>query len=225
MILNWEDKSKFLEFITENGVVGLFNEPLKLKSGRLSNWYVNWRTIAQDVFLIDKLTDFIISFVKFLRLTPDCFYGVPEGATKLGIITQLKWAKEQSNYSKGKYLLPMGRGKIKEHGDPKDRFFLGEPKGKVIILEDTTTTAGSLISTIKSLEKRDVKIIASIVMTERNEIRDDGKSVREILLEENVKFFAMSNALEILPLLKPNKLQSKEIKDYFEKYGTKQIEF
>jgi len=222
--LDWEDKSRFLEFIIENEVVGFFNEPIKLKSGRLSSWYVNWRTIAQDAFLIDQLTDFIISFVKFLNLTPDCFYGVPEGATKLGIITQLKWAKEQSNYSKGTYLLPMGRGKLKEHGDPKDRFFLGEPKGKVIILEDTTTTAGSLINAIKSLEKLDIDIIASIVLTERNEIRDDGKSVKEILLEENVKFFTLSNALEIIPLLKPNKLQSNEIKDYFKKYGTRQIE-
>jgi len=222
--LDWEDKSRFLEFIIENEVVGFFNEPIKLKSGRLSSWYVNWRTIAQDAFLIDQLTDFILSFVKFLNLTPDCFYGVPEGATKLGIITQLKWAKEQSNYSKGTYLLPMGRGKLKEHGDPKDRFFLGEPKGKVIILEDTTTTAGSLITAIKSLEKLDVDIIASIVMTERSEIRDDGKNVKEILLEENVKFFAMSNALEIIPLLKPNKLQSNNIKNYFKKYGTRQID-
>lgn len=222
--MDWEDKSRFLEFIIENEVVGFFNEPIKLKSGRLSSWYVNWRTIAQDAFLIDKLTDFILSFVKFLNLTPDCFYGVPEGATKLGIITQLKWAKEQSNYSKGTYLLPMGRGKLKEHGDPKDRFFLGEPKGKVIILEDTTTTAGSLITAIKSLEKLDLDIIASIVMTERNEIRDDGKNVKEILLEENVKFFAMSDALEIIPLLKPNKLQSNEIMDYFKKYGTRQID-
>ncbi|MCJ7649895.1 MAG: hypothetical protein MUP85_14885 [Candidatus Lokiarchaeota archaeon] len=222
--MDWEDKSRFLEFIIENEVVGFFNEPIKLKSGRLSSWYVNWRTIAQDAFLIDQLTDFILSFVKFLNLTPDCFYGVPEGATKLGIITQLKWAKEQSNYSKGTYLLPMGRGKLKEHGDPKDRFFLGEPKGKVIILEDTTTTAGSLINAIKSLEKLDIDIIASIVLTERNEIRDDGKSVKEILLEENVKFFTLSNALEIIPLLKPNKLQSNEIKDYFKKYGTRQIE-
>ena len=222
--MDWEDKSRFLEFIIENEVVGFFNEPIKLKSGRLSSWYVNWRTIAQDAFLIDQLTDFILSFVKFLNLTPDCFYGVPEGATKLGIITQLKWAKEQSNYSKGTYLLPMGRGKLKEHGDPKDRFFLGEPKGKVIILEDTTTTAGSLITAIKSLEKLDVDIIASIVMTERSEIRDDGKNVKEILLEENVKFFAMSNALEIIPLLKPNKLQSNNIKNYFKKYGTRQID-
>ncbi len=223
-MLDWEDKSRFLEFIIENEVVGFFNEPFKLKSGRLSNWYVNWRTIAQDAFLIDQLTDFVISFVKFLNLTPDCFYGVPEGATKIGIITQLKWAQEQSNYSKGTYLLPMGRGKLKEHGDPKDRFFLGEPKGKVIILEDTTTTAGSLITAIKSLKKLDVEIIATIVMTERNEIRDDGKNVEEILFEEDVKFFAMSNALEIIPLLKPNKLQSKQIKDYFNKYGNSQID-
>ena len=222
--MNWEEKSKFLEFVIENEVVGFFDEPIKLKSGRLSNWYVNWRTIAQDAFLMDKLTDFVLSFVNALNLKPDCFYGVPEGATKLGIITQLKWAKKQSDYRKGRYLLPMGRGKQKDHGDPKDQFFLGEPKGLVIILEDTTTTAGSLVKTIKSLKKLDVKILAAIVMTERNEKRDDGKSVTEILKEENVEFFAMSNALEILPLLKPNDSLSQNIQEYFKKYGTKQIE-
>jgi len=223
-MLEWKDKSKFLEFIIENEVVGFFEDPLKLKSGRLSTWYVNWRTIAQDAFLMDQLTDFVISFVKFLNLTPDCFYGVPEGATKLGIIAQLKWAREQTNYRKGTYSLPMGRGKLKEHGDPKDRYYLGEPNGKVIILEDTTTTAGSLITTIKSLKKLNIEIIAAIVMTERNELRDDGKSVEEILSEENVKFYTLSNALEIIPLLKPNEIQSEEIKKYFKKYGTRQIE-
>ena len=45
-------------------------------------------SIAKDVFLLDKLTDFVVSFTKKLSLEPDCFYGVPEGATKLGILTQ-----------------------------------------------------------------------------------------------------------------------------------------
>ena len=47
----------------------------------------------------------------------------------------------------------MGRGKQKEHGDPKDKFFVGIPNGDTIILEDTTTTGSSLINTIIQLKE------------------------------------------------------------------------
>jgi orotate phosphoribosyltransferase len=224
--MNWQ-KEKFYEFIIENNVIGFFKEPLKLKSGRISYWYVNWRNVAEDVYLIDKLSDFIISFVKELDLNPDCFYGVPEGATKLGIITQYKWAKGQLNYKMGAYSLSMGRVKPKEHGDPKDKYFLGNPKGKVIIIEDVTTTGGSLLETIKFLSEIDIKIIAAIGLTNRNEIRDDNKSVEVIIEENDIKYYAMSNAIDLLPIafnkLKPGRKILEQIEEYFKKYGIKEI--
>ena len=224
--MNWQ-KEKFYEFIIENNVIGFFKEPLKLKSGRLSYWYVNWRNVAKDVYLIDKLSDFLISFVKELDLNPDCFYGVPEGATKLGIITQYKWAKGQLNYKMGAYSLSMGRAKPKDHGDPKDKYFLGNPKGKVIIIEDVTTTGGSLLETIKFLSEIDIKIIAAIGLTNRNEIRDDNKSVEEIVEENDIKYYAMSNAIDLLPIafnkLKPGRKILEQVEEYFKKYGIKEI--
>lgn len=223
--MNWEtQKTKFYDFIIENKVIGFFKNPLKLKSGRLSYWYVNWRNIAADVYLLDKLTDYVISFVEYLKLKPNCFYGVPEGASKLGIITQFKWAKKQKNYGSGIYILSMGRGKQKEHGDPKDRFFLGTPNGNVVILEDVTTTGESLINIIRKLNELHINIIAAIGLTNRNELRDDGKSVEEIISEESVQYYAMSNAIDLLPKLKPSEDISRKIVDYFKRYGTKQIQ-
>jgi len=46
------NQEKFNQFILENKVVGFFEEPITLKSGRLSHWYVNWRNVAEDVFFI-----------------------------------------------------------------------------------------------------------------------------------------------------------------------------
>ena len=221
--MNW-DKDSFNEFILKQKVIGFFEKPIKLKSGRFSYWYVNWRNIASDVFLLDKLTDYIISFIHHLGLEPSCFYGVPEGATKLGILTQFKWAKEHKNYSYGSHPLSMGRGKQKDHGDPKDRIFLGIPIGDVIILEDVTTTGGSLINTIKKLKELNVNIIAAIGLTNRNELRDNGKSVEETVLEYNVQYYAMSNAIELLPKLEMNKEIAQNIEEYFKKYGTRQIQ-
>ena len=220
--MKW-NKDNFYKFIISQNVVGFFKEPIRLKSGRLSYWYVNWRNVAEDVHSIDLLSNYIIEFVKYLGLKPDCFYGVPEGATKLGIICQYKWAKDQPNYKKGMYILSMGRVKPKEHGDPKDKFFLGIPKGKVIILEDVTTTGGSLIETIDKLNQIDVSIIAAIGLTNRNELREDKKSVENAVNEKGVPYHAMSNAIDIIPNLKPDKSIASKIEAYFKKYGTKEI--
>ena len=223
--MNWENEiDSFHNFILDNKIIGFFKEPLKLKSGRLSYWYVNWRNISSDVYLLDQLTDYILLFIDYLGLKPLCFYGVPEGATKLGIITQYKWARRQKNYNSGIYPLSMGRAKQKEHGDPKDRFFVGIPKGKTIILEDVTTTGDSLINTIINLKKLDVNIIATIGLTNRNELRDDGKSVKVIISEYNIPYYAMSNAIELLPGLDMNQEIKNHIIEYFKKYGTTSIQ-
>jgi len=221
------NQQKFNQFILENNVIGFFEEPIILKSGRLSFWYVNWRNVAQDVFLLDKLTDLVINFVEDLNLKPDCFYGVPEGATKLGILTQYKWAKKSSNFGLASHILPMGRGKPKDHGDLKDRFFVGMPRGETVILEDVTTTGSSLLETIEKLKITGVKIIAAISLTNRMEKRDDGKSVKEAVEEKGIPYFQMSNALELLPMthqkLKPKMEIAQRVEEEFQKYGVEKL--
>ncbi|NYZ76759.1 hypothetical protein H0O02_00395 [Candidatus Micrarchaeota archaeon] len=220
-------QSKFNKFILDNGVIGFFTEPIRLKSGRDSHWYVNWRTVTEDVYLTDKLADFMLHFIEDNKLKPDCFYGVPEGATKLALITQYKWAKEQADYAPGVYALPMGRGKPKEHGDPKDRYFLGMPGGLTIIIEDVTTTGGSLLAAMATLKEADVDIIAAIGLTNRMEKRDDGKSVEEAVGALGVKYLAMSDATELLPLayekFQPGEDIGRKIEEYFKAYGTKEV--
>lgn len=221
------DQEKFNQFILENQVVGFFEEPITLKSGRLSHWYVNWRNVTEDVFLSEQLADQIMAFVEDSELEPDCFYGVPEGATKLGIIIQYQWAKNSPNYGPGSHILAMGRGKPKDHGEPKDRFFLGQPKGKVVILEDVTTTGSSLLETIDNLSEAKTQIIAAIGLTNRMELRDDRKSVKEVVEAKGVPYFQMSNALELLPLayikLKPREEIAKKVEEEFQKYGVKKL--
>lgn len=223
------DQEKFNQFILENKVVGFFKEPITLKSGRQSFWYVNWRNVAEDPFLLDQLTDYVIDFIEDLGLKPDCLYGVPEGATKLGVISQYKWAKKSPNYGPGSHILAMGRGKPKDHGEPKDRFFIGQPKGKVVILEDVTTTGSSLLETIDNLKQTEVQIIAAISLTNRMELRDDGKSVKEAVEEKGVPYFQMSNALELLPLvyqkIKPDQEIAKRVEEEFQEYGVEKLKF
>jgi orotate phosphoribosyltransferase len=221
------NQKEFNDFILNNNVIGFFKEPITLKSGRKSNWYVNWRTVVEDVFLTDKLTDFILEYINDIELKPDCLYGVPEGATKLGIISQFKYAKKSENYSKGTHVLAMGRAKPKDHGAPKDKFFVGMPTGKVIIIEDVTTTGMSLLATIDSLKESGIDIIAAIGLTNRMELRDDKKSVKQAVEEKGVKYYNMSNALELLPEAyikhQPGNTIAENIEKEFNEYGVNKL--
>lgn len=221
------NQEEFNSFILENDVVGFFKEPIKLKSGRMSNWYVNWRTPTGDAFLMDRLTDYVLAFAEDNNLSPDCFYGVPEGATKLGVLTQFKYAKKSGNFSAGSHVLPMGRAKPKEHGAPKDRFFVGMPKGKTIVLEDVTTTGGSLLNTLDHLKEAGVDVVATFGLTNRMEVRDDGKSVKQAVEEKGVKYLALSSALDLLPKVyakvNPGEEIAKSIEEEFGKYGVEKL--
>ena len=221
------NQEEFNQFVLNNGVVGFFEEPIKLKSGRMSSWYINWRNPLSDVYLTDRLTEFVIAFTKDLGLHPDCFYGVPEGATKLGVITQFKYATYSGNIGVKEYPLPMGRGKPKYHGDPKDKYFVGAPKGNTIILEDVTTTGGSLLTTIDSLTEAKVPVIAAFGLTNRMEKRDDGRSVKESVEVRGVPYHQLSSGLVLLPLayrlLNPGDEVRRSIEKEFEEYGVEKL--
>lgn len=191
------NQQEFNDFILANGIIKTFNEPITLKSGKKSNLYVNWRTVAEDAYLMDQLTDFVLAFAQDNNIAPDTFYGVPEGATKLGILTQFKYALK-NNPSKGSHTLAMGRAKPKEHGDPKDRYFVGSPQGSICILEDVTTTGGSLIECIKSLQAMGHTITAAIGLTNRNETLDEHASVAAAINELNVPYLEMSSAKTLI---------------------------
>lgn len=217
------------QFVLDNDVVGFFDEAVTLRSGRKSHWYINWRKVIEDVYRMDILTDNVIAFTKDLGLEPDCFYGVPEGATKTGIITTYKWAPELPGYGFGSNALPMGRGKPKEgHGRPEDKDYVGAPRGKTIILEDVTTTGGSLIEKIKDVkELDDVEIIAALSLTNRCEVTEEGLSVADAVKQEGVPLYSLTDAFQILPesyiLQQPGEAIARHIEDEFAEYGVRPL--
>ncbi len=221
------DQDEFNGFIEENDIYGFFEKAITLKSGRESHFYANWRNVVGDVWRTDALADYVIAFVKEAEIDVDTFYGVPDGATKLGVITQFKWAKRAGNYAPGSHVLAMGRKTPKAHGDAKDKYFVGMPKGRVVVIEDVTTTGGSLLDTLKGLEEAGVDVAAVISLTNRMEKRDDGMSVEEAVEKRGFKFYSMSSSLDLLPLmykkLRPGVEIAREIESEFEKYGVEAL--
>lgn len=241
------DRQAFYRFILDRGVIGIFDEAITLKSGRKSHWYFNWRNPMANVLDAKKVAEFVLDFVDGIELLQNCFYGVPEGATKLGIICNMlfpwhdgrtpsssavflkPWHTEKTLIPGTFFPLPMGRAKPKDHGDPKDRFFVGAPEGAVIVLEDVTTTGGSLLTTIKALKEAEIKIVAAIGLTNRMARQDDGRSVKEAVENlEGIPYHHMSSALDLLPMVIEEKKISKKIVDFivdeFERFGVERLE-
>ena len=107
---------------------------------------------------------------------------------------------------------------------------MGEPAGKTVVLEDVTTTGGSLIETIDKLIGANIDVIAAVTLTNRMEKRDDGLSVEQAILDRykgKVKYVALSRADELLPMLilrdKPAEHIVAELKKEFEQYGVQPL--
>ncbi len=222
------DQQAFNNLIIENNIVGLTRDLITFKHGRKSPTYVNWRRIADDVYLTDKLSDFVLAYLADNNIEHESIYGIPDGGTKLATIMQYKWAKSRPDLAKGKYALAQGRKEPKEHGDPADRYFLGVPRGKTVIVEDIVTTGGSLFSGIDKLKEVGIREITVVILTDRNERRDDGQTVGEYCRNKGIAYFAMSNLLDLLPEVVEKQNADSELKklieEYFEKYGERKID-
>jgi orotate phosphoribosyltransferase len=67
------------------------------------------------------------------------------------------------------------------------------------VLEDVTTTGGSLIQTLEQLQALDIPILGALSLTDRLEPRDDGRYVRDVLEEMGVPFYTLCDARALLP--------------------------
>jgi uridine monophosphate synthetase len=221
---------EFHQFILTHGIIGFFDEPLTLKSGRQSHFYVNWRSACADAFLLDQLTDAIAAFLQQTGWSFDCLYGVPEGATKPAVIAGLKLARQRPDWQPGQTIIPMGRAKPKEHGNPADRFFIGAPSGRVVVLEDTITTGLSLIQTLDQLLDQNIQVIGALSLTDRMEKRDDGLSVAAAIEQRyqgRIAYRTMSQATDLLAAAIDRQNATPELRqaitEEFERYGTQPL--
>lgn len=215
------DQDKFNDFLLKNSVVGFFNEEITLKSGRKCCYYANCRRLTDFTNITKETAGFIMSFANDKYSDFDYIYGVPAGVTKLSVTINLLNQEDVP--------LIIGREKPKEHGDIKDKYFIGPIKKgqKVIVLEDVTTTGGSLLKEIEKLEKVGVQIIGAIGLIDRQEIRDDSMTITRLLEEKGIKYYSMARASEIIQIIFKNNPPDNEIKNkiikYFEQYGSVNI--
>ena len=84
------NKQAYIDFMIDNSVIGVFPEGRTLKSGRISHWYANCRSVADTVRHLQALATFVEDFTAEQNLQSDYYYGVPEGCTKTGIFCNIE---------------------------------------------------------------------------------------------------------------------------------------
>lgn len=196
------DKNKFNKLIEEKNVFGFYNEAKTLGDGRKTWLFIDWKPLMSDVFLTDKLADFVLAFVKSENLKVDSFYGVPESATKIALICQYKLAKQSGCFSEKSHVLSLGRGNPRTHHKrPQDNYFLGKPKGEVIVIEDVVASGESLITALDNLKEANISVSGVIALSDRLDKRNDNLGVKDIVEKRGLRFYCMSSLVEILPLI------------------------
>ncbi len=220
------DQDALNSFIIDNGVIGFFPEGRTLKSGRFSYWYANCRNLASSVGRIDRTADFLIAFLAARSLVCDYVYGVPAGITGLATVV---------NYKRGmagdrEHRVVIGREKPKQHGDPRDRYFIGkvEPGDRVVVIEDVTTTGGSMLKSLGALAEAGVEVAAVVSIVDRMERRDDGKSVAECVQQRGSVYHSMTDADQLIPLAiaryRPDADFLRQFQQRYNQYALKTIE-
>lgn len=188
-------KQLLKDIFLKEKIVGFNPDGFILKSGKQSFWYANCRSLAASHSLLDEVATITSEFIKgTVKEEFDCVLGIPEGGTILGLKVQEISVKE--NYLKDKiYQL---RTKEKEHGDPKNKFWVnGNIPKKVVLLEDVTTTGGSVLEVAEKLQNSEIEVIAIISLFDRLS-KDENECVASKMEKLNIPYFSILNAKDIL---------------------------
>jgi orotate phosphoribosyltransferase len=188
----------FLDYFLKEKVAGYREEQLTLASGKKTHWYVNGRVLSQTLERVTTTADFVVKMLEKQGIPKnlDAVLGVPEGAVELGNAVSRALIKKKKIKDK-LYVL---RKTPKEHGDPVNKFWVtGQIPKRVIIIEDTTTTASSLFDKLYvKLIDSGVQVVGVVALVNREQ-RWEGKTVEERCKEHKLPYTALLRARDILP--------------------------
>ena len=201
--------NKYINEFYRKGII--LNGEFKLKSGQISNYYINCRKLFEYPNLIKEISqDIINNFIKNKKI--DWICGVPNGAIPLA---------SSISILSGIPLLLLRKEK-KDHGlcnQIDGDFKVGD---KVIIIEDVVTTGGSLNEFSKLLLNNNLNIISKICIINRGNIEnikslvsyDFNSSLKNLLIsniKNNIIWAADCNNMKEL-FLKMDKILKSNIK-------------
>jgi len=161
-------------------------KPFQLASGRWSDFYFNMKPAMLDPEGIDLLADLVLA--RIADIDAKYIGGLVMGSVPVSVAVALK-----SHATPSPRQAFWVRKETKDHG-AKSRIdgYLAEG-ANVIMVEDVTTTGGSVLQAIEEVKKRGCKIAAVITIVDRLE------GAKEHLAEAGIELIALYDAKDFMP--------------------------
>ena len=175
-------KTKLMELLKEDNVIKFGD--FTLSSGRKSDYYIDMKKAITEPAILECVAHLITDKIKDMDI--DKIAGPALGAVPIATATSLISKKPMLMIRKAK----------KSYGTNKQ--IEGEllDNDQVIIVEDVTTTGGSLIKSIDVIEENGGKIIEAFVIVDREE------GAKETFEEKGIKFTPLLTISELKEYLK-----------------------
>ncbi|AEH24285.1 orotate phosphoribosyltransferase [Pyrococcus yayanosii] len=150
-------RERLIDLIFEEGCIQFGH--FILTSGKESNYYIDVKKLITNPEALGLIAELIIQKAKELGLDFNKVAGPELGAVPIATAVALK---------SGKPLLIV-RKKKKEHGTGKQIEGEVKPGDKVLLVEDVTTTGGSVLRAAEVLREAGAKIVGVFVVVDREE--------------------------------------------------------
>lgn len=154
-----KEMKKIQELLNEFKKIGVIKKgKFKLKSGKISSFYINLRILRSYPKILFKTAKLIKEFLKENNIKPDLLCDVPTSITPvasvLSVLTKIPMISPRLN--RKTYGLKNEIDGIFKKGD------------KVLIIDDVLTTGKSKLEVIEILQKNGLKILGVLVIFDRS---------------------------------------------------------
>jgi len=170
------DKEKLINLLKECEAIqfGKF----VLTSGAISDYYIDIKKASMQPKVLDKIAEMMVEFIEGY----DLIAGMELGAVPLVVALSLK-----TNIP---YIIV--RKEKKEHGTVKQIEGRSVKNKKVLVIEDVTTSGGSVIKTIQILRDNKALVDEVIVVVDRE------SGAEEKLRDADVSFIPLLSVSDII---------------------------
>ncbi len=178
-------ESEFIEFLFDKGVIKT-DGPYKLKSGRISPYFLDFGELMGNTETLSKLSDFCVSAIerKIGCGNFDLIVGPPEKGKLLSLAIGSRIFERYGKPKNITYLRKLPKG----HGESKgESWFYGaepQPTDRVLVVDDVYTEGTSVKECKKRLEDfgRELEVgpleyVATFVLVDRQESEDTVYSI------------------------------------------------
>jgi orotate phosphoribosyltransferase len=149
-----------------------------LSSGKTANFFFDLKPVMLDPKGINLIADAILEKIKFNKI--DAIGGMEIGAIPLSIAVSLK-----SNLTNNPMLSFFTRKESKGHGTNKLIEGNLTSEMNILILEDVTTTGGSILKVVNILRNNGFRVNKAVTVVDRE------AGAEELLLKSGIELFPL----------------------------------